>query len=651
MAEASGNVRVRLVQMDVAPGRPQENTARMLEQLAQAAAEGVALIVFPELAVPGYLVGDLWDRPAFLRECEACGERIRAAATAITVVFGNVGLDWHLRNEDGRVRKYNALFAAEAGRFLRPAHDRLPFVSKTLLPNYRCFDDSRHFHDTRKLAVELGCSPADLVAPVPSRLGSLGLFLCEDAWDHDYALAPGRLLADRGADLLVNASCSPFTRDKNHKRGRVFAALARAVGRPLLYVNTVGVQDIGKTVYTFDGGTCAYDGQGGTVEGPAPFEPGVLTLTVPQGAAAFGRPQVLTRDETPAITEALLHGTRGMLRRLGLEKVAIGVSGGIDSATVAALYGRLLPPENLLLVNMPGPFSSHTTRTLARDLADNLGACYAEIPIGAATELTRGQFDAVAVQRAGGGAPTRLSLSGFGFENVQARDRGARVLAAAAAAFGGVFTCNANKAEITVGYGTLYGDIAGWLANIGDLWKGQVYDVARHLNTGVYGRPVIPEGTFRIVPSAELSAAQAVDEGKGDPLVYPYHDLLFRSWVERWNRATPEDVLEWYLEGMLERELGYAGRVSELFADGAALVADLEKWWNLYQGLGVAKRLQAPPILAVSRRAFGFDHREAQLGVTYTARYAELRDQVSRKHSHPEPRGTPVARVVGGPSV
>jgi NAD+ synthase (glutamine-hydrolysing) len=144
----------------------------------------------------------------------------------------------------------------------------------------------------------------------------------------------------------------------------------------------------------------------------------------------------------------------------------------------------------------------------------------------------------------------------------------------------------------------------------------------------VYERPVIPEGAFTVTPSAELSPAQNVDEGKGDPLIYPYHDCLFRTWVEWWDRATPEENLEWYAAGTLESRLGYPGRVGDLFPDAAAFVADLERWWQLYQGLSVAKRIQAPPVLAVTRRAFGFDHRESQTGARFTARYLELRRQV-----------------------
>jgi NAD+ synthase (glutamine-hydrolysing) len=313
------------------------------------------------------------------------------------------------------------------------------------------------------------------------------------------------------------------------------------------------------------------------------------------------------------------------MEQCGVSRVVVGVSGGIDSAVVAALYRRILSPDRLLLVNMPSRHNSPTTRTLAEELADRLGALYAVVPIEDSVNLTRGQLGRLPVASVRGDLTTELALSDFMLENVQARDRSARVLAALASAFGGVFTCNANKSEVTAGYTTFYGDLGGYLANIADLWKGDVYELGRFLNERVFQRPVIPEGSFTVTPSAELGPHQNVDEGKGDPLIYPYHDKLFRSWVEWWNRATPEEALRWYGEGCLEARLGYEGKVSDLFPDAQAFVNDLERWWNQYQGMAVAKRIQAPPVLAVKRRAFGFDHREAQMLPAYTRSYHELK--------------------------
>jgi NAD+ synthase (glutamine-hydrolysing) len=311
--------------------------------------------------------------------------------------------------------------------------------------------------------------------------------------------------------------------------------------------------------------------------------------------------------------------------------VVLGISGGIDSAVAAALYREILPPENILLANMPSRYNSATTRDLSKRLAANLGCLYAELPIEDSVNLTHRQLDGLRVASLDGAHSAPISLAGFAMENVQARDRSSRILAALAAAFGGVFACNANKAELTVGYSTLYGDLGGFLALIGDLWKGQVYALGRHLNEAVYGREAIPEGIFAVVPSAELGPHQAVDEGKGDPLIYPYHDRLFFSWVQRWNRATPEEILEWYAAGSLNAELGLdpaAADVYRLFPDAAAFVRDLERWWNLYGGIAVAKRVQAPPILAVSSRAFGFDHRESLGPPFYSSRYLEMRARI-----------------------
>jgi len=620
-------VKIRLVQMEVFPGRQVENTEKILNRISEARAAGRTLVVFPEMAVPGYLLGDEWERSSFLRECEACGEEIRAASAGITVMFGNVGIDWQRKNEDGRVRKYNALFVAENGKFVAPEGGCYPFVIKTLMPNYREFDDSRHFYDARKLAVDLKQPLEALVAPVVTACGRIGAVLCEDAWDMDYTVSPLDILSAKGVDFVVNASCSPFTFNKNNKRNRVFSAAAARLGCPLVYVNNTGIQNNGKTVFTFDGSSSIYDGKGHLLAEMAPFAEGVLDYSLLRGGAGTGAHSVVMRvDDVAVLYEAIRYGTEKFMKVCGVERVVVGVSGGIDSAVVAAIYSRILPPDRLLLVNMPSRFNSPTTINLARELAKNLGCGYVEIPIEDSVKLTRAQVDGVDVRWPDG--VRRLVLTDFLLENVQARDRSSRVLAAVAAAVGGVFTCNANKSEMTVGYTTLYGDLGGWLANLADLWKGEVYAIGRHLNEKVLGRAVIPEGSFAVVPSAELSSAQAVDEGKGDPLNYPYHDGLFRVWVEDWNRATPEEILEWYLAGTLEQHLGYSGIVKELFPSPKHFVDDVERWWNHYQGMGVAKRIQAPPVLAVKRRAFGFDHRESQVGARYTRRYEELKKRV-----------------------
>ena len=234
----AGSIRCRLAQIEVLPGRPHDNARHIAELARAAAADGMDMIVFPEMAIPGYLIGDEWEYASFLRECERCNELVRQASTGITVVFGSVAVDRSRKNEDGRVRKYNALFVAENGDFIGPRRGLYPFVIKTLAPNYREFDESRYFHDLRKLAQEERRPVADFLEPVPSRLCLLGAFLCEDAWDEDYAVSPAAELLKRGAELLINCSSSPFTLGKNAKRMRVYSAHAARYGRPLVYVKT-----------------------------------------------------------------------------------------------------------------------------------------------------------------------------------------------------------------------------------------------------------------------------------------------------------------------------------------------------------------------------------------------------------------------------
>lgn len=617
--------KIALAQIEVIPGRPDLNSETMLKYIKKAKESAADMILFPEMSIPGYLLGDTWEQPSFLRDCEHWGHKIIAASDSICILFGNVAMDWNKTGDDGRVRKYNAFFAAQDGKLIGGENYPYPFRIKTLQPNYREFDDDRHFYSLRKLALEMGKSVESLLQPVTATIRSnhlkLGCILCEDGWSDDYSIKPVAELHRNGpVDLFVNLSSSPFTLGKNNKRHRVFSQQVFETGVPLLYVNNVGIQNNGKTIYTFDGCSTAYDRRGKPALHCPPFEEQLAYISL----SDMGGDAVATESENPddrsidSIYACLHYGVNSFLRQTAIKRIVIGVSGGIDSAVAAALYADVLGPKQVLLVNMPSNFNSKTTINLAKTLADNLECNYTSIPINESVALTVRQMEEAS-----------LPLSSFMRENVQARDRSSRILAAAAAGFGGAFTCNANKSEMTVGYCTLYGDEAGCLAALADLWKFQVYELGRYLNDRIFQKQVIPAEVFSIVPSAELSHDQDVDAGKGDPLVYPYHDFLFRAFVERWQRATPEDILRWYVEGVLEKNIGCAsGLTRKIFASPDAFIQDLERWWQLYTGMGVAKRIQAPPVLAVSRRAFGFDHREAQNRVHYTQSYLELKKEI-----------------------
>lgn len=615
-------IKIATAQIEVIPGNIRENWKQIEEEIRIARERGAHILVLPEMCLTGYLIGDLWDQSAFLRECEAYNEKIAAAARGITILWGSCAIDWEKTNDDGRPRKYNAAFAAADGHFLVPENGSHPYVIKTLLPNYRCFDDRRYFTSLRQKAMEENLPIEDALTPFLLPAGKetirAGVLLCEDSWDENYSLSPMSILAKKNISLFFNLSASPFTLGKNEKRHRMLGAALSKLHIPMVYVNQRGLQNNGKTCYTFDGMTAAYDREGRLTAEARPYEE-------PRCFFLFDRKHGNLVPETPMdpfwdslLLPALRYGVKKFLSSIHVDRVVIGVSGGIDSAVNAALYRSVLPEGHLLLVNTPTRFNSEMTKGLAKKLADNLESPYLTIPIGSFIDETAAALEGLPM---GDG---NIHLTGFMKENMQARDRSSRILSALSAAFGGIFTCNANKTEMTVGYGTLYGDLAGALAATADLWKYQIYELGRALNQW-YGKDVIPEGIFTVKPSAELSENQDVTKGLGDPLIYEYHDYLLKSFIEPWQRNTPEDILAWYAEGNLEEHLGCQVKVKDLFPTSADFIKDLERWWNLFAGFAVAKRIQAPPLIAISRRPYGYDLRESQVRPYYTDRYLEMK--------------------------
>ena len=620
-------------QFEIIPGHPEQNFARIMNIITAARQQKADILLLPEMCVPGYLIGDIWEQQSYLEDCEYYNRKIIEASQNICIIFGSVATEAGKVNEDGRMRKYNVAYAAQNGQLIGGYLGR-DYVIKTSLPNYREFDDDRYFYNLIKLCTEENLDVKQSLQPlslnVKGETIKLGLMLCEDGWTENYSINVPQALADNGAQLLCNLSCSPYSLGKNHKRNRLFSAQAKTAGIPLIYCNNVGIQNNGKNIFTYDGCSSAYDKSGIIATSAEMYADTLLEViydTASRNILATNKIAQLP-EEADSIFKALRYGTEKFLRQCGIKKMTIGLSGGIDSAVTAAMYAHILGPENILLLNLPSKFNSDTTKNLAYRLAKNLGANYAIIPISQSYEHTVEQLSTTPITNLGSNSSFNLELSTLVKENIQARDRGARIIAAASAAFGGAFSCNSNKAETAVGYATFYGDIAGALAMLGDLWKHQVYGLGKYLNENIYGREVIPEEIFTIRPSAELSDAQTVGKG-GDPLVYSYHDYLLRSFIESWHKATPADILRWYKEGSLSTKIGCSDDViKQTFATPADFISDLERWWKLFAGFSVAKRIQAPPILAISKRSFGYDHRESQMSPYFSREFYQLKEEL-----------------------
>ncbi len=561
-------MKIAYAQMKIAAGHPDLNTKKILQFINEARSQGADMIIFPELAISGQMLGDTFWEESFMRDCELCGEEIIEASDNITVIFGNVSLNW--------LEKFNAIFVVRDGKLIAAP------VLKTFLSR----EEEKYFYD-----------PTNTISATKFKLNEK-IYRVAFSFDAENP--------HNEADLYINFTDSQFESIKSisHETYYEFA-------HPTIKIGSVGVQNMSKKIYTFDGGSAVFNSRGEVVQIAEPFAESLnfIELDEIDKMPALKLPEVSEADK---IYRAIHYGVKEFLSQIGMSKVVIGVSGGIDSAVAAALYVQVVGAENVYLVNMPSKFNSSTTKNLSEQLAKNLGCKYFVVPIQESVDWTVKQLESA-----------QIEVSDFVKENIQARDRSSRILAAIAASVGGVFTCNANKAESTVGYATLYGDSAGFLSALADLWKFQVYDLAR------FKREVIPQGIIDIVPSAELSTAQNVDEGKGDPLRYPYHDYLFRAFVEE--NLTPEDILKLYTSGELEKEIGCeAGLVEKYFPTAQAFIADLERWWKQFTVMGVAKRIQSPPILAVTNSSFGA-RQESQNGVHFTKKYFELKDKLLAK--------------------
>jgi NAD+ synthase (glutamine-hydrolysing) len=561
-------MRLALAQMNTVVGDLDGNRERIVEHLARAREAGAELVLFPELAVTGYPPEDLLLRPGFLRAAEESLEQIAAETKGIAALVGTPHLDRDL---------FNACAICVDGKVEALYH-------KQFLPNYGVFDEDRYFQSGRELVL-LRCGET-LVGPT----------VCEDIWQPG---PPATDLALAGAHVIANISASPFHLGKGAEREDMLATRARDNSCWIAFVNAVGAQD----ELIFDGHSLVLDEEGEIVaRGPA-FEEALLVVDVDASTAVSRRlrdarrralararrelpnPPVVeiparehedkaepelapTLDELEQMRQALELGLGDYVGKNGFHEVVLGISGGIDSALTAALAAETLGPERVHCVSMPSRYSSTETRSDAKLVAESLGADYREIPIEPIVE----SVTAALAPAFAGTAP------GVAEENVQARVRGLIVMALSNK-FGWLALATGNKSELSVGYATLYGDMAGGFALLKDVYKTDVFRLARHLNERA-GRELIPESVIDRPPSAELRADQ-VDEGS----LPPYEEL--------------DRVLEAYVELDSSREELASDGFDPGVVDRAVAMIDRAEY----------KRRQAPPGVKLRPKAFGRDRR------------------------------------------
>jgi NAD+ synthase (glutamine-hydrolysing) len=538
-------VKIAIAQIDPTVGNFTGNLEKIVAESRRAAALGARLTVFSELAICGYPPADFLEKPSFLARCrEAVNELAAATRELPTAVLAGVAL---AATGDSGKPAVNAAVLLDRGQLLLEQHKRL-------LPFYDVFDEQRYFQAARsQQVVEL-----DGVR--------LAISICEDAWNDKnfwprrlYSVDPVEELMRQNPDLHINLSSSPFWHGKRAIRRRMLAAIAKRDGMPVLMSNQVG----GNDSLVFDGSSLALNGRGELIAQCASFKEDMVVLD------PFCAPVIDAGedDDTEAAYRALVLGTRDYVRKCGFKKVLVGLSGGIDSALVAAIAAEALGAENVMAVGMPSPYSSAGSIDDSRKLAENLGIRFEVIGI---SDLFAGFTQALEHQFAGSKKDTTE-------ENIQPRIRGT-LLMALSNKFSALVLTTGNKSEMAVGYCTLYGDMVGALAVIGDLVKTRVYAVCRWLNRD---REVIPAAILEKPPSAELFPGQ-----KDTDSLPPYEvlDPILEAYVERYE--TPEQIAQ------------ANGFPLDLVQQVVRLVERAEY-----------KRQQAAPVLKVTPKSFGMGRR------------------------------------------
>jgi NAD+ synthase/NAD+ synthase (glutamine-hydrolysing) len=536
-------MKIALAQIDATVGDLRGNSAKILSALDAACRRGASLAVFPEQSLGGYPALDLWEEPGFAEANE------NALKALVAKVRGTAALVGFVSRSSGKIGKpaRNSAALLHNGKIVAMRH-------KTLLPTYDVFDEARYFE------------PATENKPIVWGGLKLGVTICEDAWAKDpasrrlYRSDPVAAQAKAGAHILLNLSASPFLRGKTEVRKKLLAAHAKRLKCPLFYCNAVG----GNDEIVFDGGSLAFDARG-KLRARAAFA--AADLLVVDSSTWEGAALAPELPPLAQVGEILTLGIKDFALKCGLQKAFIGLSGGIDSAVVAALAVRALGPQRVTGVSMPSSYSSQGSVCDAQALASNLGIELINAPISAVQQALLHTLG----DTWGKGTPDLAE------QNLQARARGVILMGLANKSHRGFVLSTGNKSELAVGYCTLYGDMCGALAPLADVPKRLVYELAAWLNTA---HEIIPSNSITKAPSAELKPDQ-----KDQDDLPPY--------------AQVDDALEAWVQSRLQ-----PSRVAHAVGDRAVAETLLDRMdWSEF------KRRQAPPSIKISSKAFGVGRR------------------------------------------
>ncbi|GAB2985029.1 NAD+ synthase [Mucilaginibacter puniceus] len=545
-------MKIALAQLNYHIGNFESNTAKIIQHIQKARDNGADLVVFSELCVSGYPARDFLEFNEFISQCLDSANTIAAACNDIACI---IGLPTPNNKPEGKDLNNSAYFI-ENGKVKA-------VVNKALLPNYDVFDEYRYFEPS----TEFNC--------IEFKGHKIALTICEDLWNTIenplYITRPMDTLIQQGPDMMINIAASPFSYTHDDERIDILKDNASRYNLPLFYVNTIGAQ----TELIFDGGSLVFDNTGKLVDELPYFEESLAYYTLDDNSKiTFDHPATIRKEDTSEIAQihqALILGIQDYFYKSGFKQAILGLSGGIDSAVVCALAAEALGAENVMAVLLPSKFSSDHSLKDAEDLVNNLGCKHEIVPIKNITDA----FE-TALHPQFNNLPFNIAE-----ENIQSRSR-AVVLMAMCNKFGYILLNTSNKSEAAVGYGTLYGDMCGGISVIGDVYKTQVFELARYINRDA---EVIPINSITKPPSAELRPGQKDTDSLPE---YDILDRILKEYVEH-RRASAEII-----------KMGF----------DEAIVRKVIRLVNIAEH----KRYQTPPILRVSPKAFGMGRRMPIVG-------------------------------------